>query len=78
MNNGKNKKHKTTYKEVLMAFYEYLRRPKTVFDIKDRLKAVIFFAIVLATMRKKCYNRSAKHARNRETFLCGYVQPFLP
>lgn len=47
MNNGKNKKHKTTYKEVLMAFYEYLRRPKTVFDIKDQLKALIFFAIII-------------------------------
>lgn len=47
MSNGKNKKHKTTYKEVLMAFYEYLRRPKTVFDIKDRLKALIFFAIII-------------------------------
>ncbi len=47
MNNGKNKKHKTTYKEVLMAFYEYLRRPKTVLDIKDRLKALIFFAIII-------------------------------
>lgn len=47
MNNGKNKKYKTTYKEVLMAFYEYLRRPKTVFDIKDRLKALIFFAIII-------------------------------
>lgn len=47
MNNGKDKKLKTTYKEVLMAFYEYLRRPKTVFDIKDRLKALIFFAIII-------------------------------
>lgn len=47
MNNGKDKKHKTTYKEVLMVFYEYLRRPKTVFDIKDRLKALIFFAIII-------------------------------
>lgn len=47
MNNGKDKKHKTTYKEVLMAFYKYLRRPKTVFDIKDRLKALIFFAIII-------------------------------
>lgn len=47
MNNGKDKNHKTTYKEVLMAFYEYLRRPKTVFDIKDRLKALIFFAIII-------------------------------
>lgn len=47
MNNGKDKKHKTTYKEVLMAFYEYLRRPKTVFDIKDWLKALIFFAIII-------------------------------
>lgn len=47
MNNGKDKKHKTTYKEVLTAFYKYLRRPKTVFDIKDRLKALIFFAIII-------------------------------
>ena len=47
MNNGKDKKHKTIYKEVLMAFYEYIRRPKTVFDIKDRLKALIFFAIII-------------------------------
>lgn len=47
MNNGKDEKHKTTYKEVLTAFYEYLRRPKTVFDIKDRLKALIFFAIII-------------------------------
>ena len=52
MNNGKDKKHKTTYKEVLMAFYEYLRRPKTVFDIKDRLKALIFFAIIILILEK--------------------------
>lgn len=52
MNNGKNKKHKTTYKEVLMAFYEYLRRPKTVFDIKDRLKALIFFAIIICILEE--------------------------
>ena len=47
MNNGKNKKHKTTYKEKMQAFLDYLRRPKTVFDIKDRLKALIFFAIII-------------------------------
>ena len=52
MNNGKNKKHKTTYKEVLMAFYEYLRRPKTVFDIKDRLKALILFAIIILILEE--------------------------
>ncbi len=52
MNNGKDKKHKTTYKEVLMAFYEYLRRPKTVFDIKDRLKALIFFAIIICILEE--------------------------
>ncbi len=52
MNNGKDKKHKTTYKEVLMAFYEYIRRPKTVFDIKDRLKALIFFAIIIWILEK--------------------------
>lgn len=50
MNNGN--KHKTTYKEVLAAFYEYLRRPKTVFDIKDRLKALIFFAIIILILEK--------------------------
>ncbi len=47
-----DKKHKTTYKEVLSAFYEYLRRPKTVFDIKDRLKALIFFAIIIWMLEK--------------------------
>ena len=51
MNNGNNK-HKTTLKEVLTAFYEYLRRPKTVFDIKDRLKALIFFAIIIMILEK--------------------------
>ena len=52
MNNGHNKQHKTTVKEVLQAFYEYLRRPKTVFDIKDRLKALIFFAIIIYILEK--------------------------
>ena len=51
MNNGNNK-HQTTLKEVLTAFYEYLRRPKTVFDIKDRLKALIFFAIIIMILEK--------------------------
>lgn len=52
MNNGNNKQHKTTVKEVLQAFYDYLRRPKTVFDIKDRLKALIFFAIIIYILEK--------------------------
>ena len=52
MNNGHNKQHKTTVKEVLQAFYDYLRRPKTVFDIKDRLKALIFFAIIIYILEK--------------------------
>ncbi len=47
-----NNQHKTTIKEVLVAFYEYLRRPKTVFDIKDRLKALIFFAIIIWILEK--------------------------
>ena len=47
MNNGKDKKHKTTYKEVLMAFYEYLRRPKTVFDLKDRTKALLLLVAII-------------------------------
>lgn len=52
MNKNAERKHKTTYKEVLMAFYNYLRRPKTVFDIKDRLKALIFFAIIIWILEK--------------------------
>ena len=47
MNNGKDNKHKTTYKEVLMAFYEYLRRPKTVFDLKDRTKALLLLVAII-------------------------------
>lgn len=52
MNNSHKKQHKTTVKEVLQAFYDYLRRPKTVFDIKDRLKALIFFAIIIYILEK--------------------------
>lgn len=54
MNNGKDNKHKTTYKEVLMAFYEYLRRLITVFDIKDRLKALIFFCNNYLDIGRNC------------------------
>ena len=38
---------KVTCHEKMRAFLDYLRRPKTVFDIKDRLKALIFFAIII-------------------------------
>ena len=38
---------KVTCHEKMQAFLDYLRRPKTVFDIKDRLKALIFFAIII-------------------------------
>ena len=52
MNNGKNKKHKTTYKEVLMVFYEYLRRPKTVFDVKDRTKGILLLIAIIILLQK--------------------------
>ena len=44
--------HKPTYKEYMQAFLDYLRRPKTVFDLKDRAKAaaVIGLGIIILQM----------------------------
>ncbi len=39
--------HKPTYKEYMQAFLEYLRRPKTVFDLKDRAKAAVIIGAVI-------------------------------
>lgn len=47
-----NNKHRTTCKDVLVAFREYLGRPKTVFDIKDRTRAFVIFALVVFILNK--------------------------
>ena len=42
-----NSSHKTTYKEYFEAFLDYLRRPKTIFDLKDRAKAAVIIGLVI-------------------------------
>ena len=36
-----------TFKDYLQAFSDYLRRPKTVFDVKDRTKGILLIAIII-------------------------------
>lgn len=42
-----NSSHKSSYKEYMQAFLDYLRRPKTVFDLKDRAKAAAIIGLVI-------------------------------
>ena len=37
----------TKWTEYVEAFLDYLRRPKTVFDFKDRLKALCIFIVIV-------------------------------
>ena len=36
-----------TFKDYLQAFSDYLRRPKTVFDLKDRTKALLLLVAII-------------------------------
>ena len=47
MTQKNNTPHKPTYKEYMQAFLDYLRRPKTVFDLKDRAKAAAIIGLVI-------------------------------
>ena len=47
MTQQNNSSQKTTYKEYFEAFLDYLRRPKTVFDLKDRAKAAAHIGLVI-------------------------------
>ena len=38
--------------EYLQAFLDYLRRPKTVFDIKDRFKAALLLVAIIIVLQK--------------------------
>ena len=44
--------HKPTYKEYMQAFLDYLRRPKTVFDVKDRTKGILLLIAIIILLQK--------------------------
>lgn len=48
----KKNEHQTTWKEYFAAFLDYLRRPKTVFDLKDRTKAAILLITIIIILQK--------------------------
>lgn len=52
MDNKKYDGHKATYNEYWQAFLEYLGRPKTVFDLKDRLKALLLLCLIIIILQK--------------------------
>lgn len=41
-----------TIKDYLQAFSDYLRRPKTVFDIKDRTKGLLLMLAIIIVLQK--------------------------
>lgn len=45
-------KRPTTYSEYLKAFLEYLRRPKTVYDLKDRAKCILLLLFIIIALQK--------------------------
>ena len=42
-------------KNFLQAFSEFLRRPKTIFDIKDRFRLLVLFFFVIAVLEWMLY-----------------------
>lgn len=41
-----------TFKDYLQAFSDYLRRPKTVFDFKDRTKVILLLIAIIILLQK--------------------------
>lgn len=41
-----------TFKDYLQAFSDYLRRPKTVFDVKDRTKGILLLIAIIILLQK--------------------------
>ena len=41
-----------TFKDYLQAFSAYLRRPKTVFDFKDRTKGILLLIAIIILLQK--------------------------
>ena len=48
----KNNKPSASYSDYAKAFLEYLRRPKTVCDLKDRTKCIILLIIIIIILQK--------------------------
>ena len=44
-----------TIKDFFQAFSEFLRRPKTIFDIKDRFRLLVLFFFVIAVLEWMLY-----------------------
>ena len=42
----------TKCKDFMQAFLEYLRRPKTVFDFKDRTKGILLLIAIIILLQK--------------------------
>ena len=42
-------------KEFFQAFSEFLGRPKTIFDMKDRFRLLVLFVIVVAVLEGMLY-----------------------
>lgn len=48
----KNEKTKEAgWQEKTQAFLEYLKRPKTIFDLKDRMKAGLFLTVLIIAIQ---------------------------
>lgn len=45
------RKSETHWYEYVQAFLDYLRRPKTVFDLKDRAKAVLLLTVIIILLQ---------------------------
>jgi len=44
--------NKTAYSAYMKAFLEYLRRPKTIYDIKDRTRCFLLLLFVIIVLQK--------------------------
>ena len=47
-----NHRKPPTLRDYLQAFSDFLRRPKTVFDIKDRTKGLILLITIIILLQK--------------------------
>ena len=46
-----SKEHNTTPLEVWRAFLEYLKQPRTKFDLKDRLKGLLLLILLIVLVQ---------------------------
>lgn len=46
-----NEQSKPKFTEYVQAFLDYLRRPKTVFDLQDRAKAAVLIGLIIIAVQ---------------------------